>query len=95
MKFSLRYKFVVGLIIIFCIGFNVMSFFMNKIIVNNNKEIIKKEFSTSIKDLSLYLRQFMTMNNIKNNEKDFEERINEISEALSLKIDDRVMFYKK
>ncbi|MBC2399964.1 HAMP domain-containing sensor histidine kinase [Clostridium tetanomorphum] len=94
MKFSLRYKFVVGLIIIFCIGFNVMSFFMNKIIVNNNKEIIKKEFSTSIKDLSLYLRQFMTMNNIKNNEKDFEERINEISEALSLKIDDRVMFYK-
>lgn len=94
MKFSIRYKFMVGLIIIFCIGFNVISFFMNKIIVDNSKRIISKEFATNKKDLDLYLRQFMMMNNIKNNEKDFEEHINEISEALSLKLDDRVIFYK-
>ncbi|WP_027626012.1 HAMP domain-containing sensor histidine kinase [Clostridium lundense] len=94
MKFSIRYKFMVGLIIIFCIGFNVISFFMNKIIVDNSKRIISKEFATNKKDLDLYLRQFMMMNNIKNNEKDFEEHINEISEALSLKLDDRVTFYK-
>lgn len=94
MKFSLRYKFVVGLIIIFCIGFNVMSFFMNKIIIDNSKKIIGKEFATNIKDLNIYLRQFMMMNHIESNEKDFQEHINEISEALSLKLDDRVTFYK-
>lgn len=94
MKFSLRYKFVIGLIIIFCIGFNVMSFFMNKIIVDNSKKIISKEFTTNRKDLTLYLKQFMMMNNIKNNEEDFQQHINEISESLSLKLDDRVIFYK-
>ncbi|CDI48498.1 HAMP domain-containing sensor histidine kinase [Clostridium tetani] len=94
MKFSLRYKFTVGLIIIFCIGFNVMSFFMNKIIVDNSKKIISKEFVDNRKDLSLYIRQFMMMNNIKNDEDDFQQNINEISEALSLKLDDRVIFYK-
>jgi signal transduction histidine kinase len=70
-----------------------MSLFINKIIVKNNKNIIKKELLSFQKDLSIYIKQHLKLNKIDSSDSSFKDNGQEIAPALSLKIDDRVIIY--
>ncbi|WPC44008.1 HAMP domain-containing sensor histidine kinase [Clostridium sp. JS66] len=93
MKFSIRYKFGIGLFLIFGLSFNIMCFFMNKIILENNKKVIKEELSVSQKDLNIYVKQYLSLNKIDNSKEAFEENKENIGSALNARINDRVVLY--
>lgn len=94
MKFSIRYKFAIGLLIVCGISFNVMSFFMNKIVIENNKKIISDELLSSQRDLNIYFKQFLVINKIDINENDFEKHAEDIASGIAAKINNRVVLYK-
>ncbi|MBV7273646.1 HAMP domain-containing protein [Clostridiaceae bacterium UIB06] len=94
MRYSIRYKFAIGLFFIFCVSFNVMTFVMNKIVVENNKKIISDELLNSQRDLNIYFRQFLLINKIEFNEKDFEKQAEKIAGGIAEKINNRVILYK-
>jgi signal transduction histidine kinase len=93
MKFSIRYKFGIGLFLIFGLSFNIMCFFINKIILENNKKVIKNELLVSQKDLNIYVKQYLSLNKIDNNKEDFEKNKENIGSALNARINDRVVLY--
>lgn len=93
MRLSIRYKFIVGLLCIFCVGFNLIDFLMDKIATENNKEIITKEFLNYQRDSAFYIRQYLKINSISENSKEFSQKVGDIASALSLKLDDRVIMY--
>ncbi|MCY6371650.1 sensor histidine kinase [Clostridium ganghwense] len=95
MKLTIRYKFVVGFLVIFCIGFTTMSFFLNKIIIKNNEKIIKKELLSFQKDLTIYLRQYLKLKQIKLEENNFKKNAGEIGTVLAVKFDDRAIIYSR
>lgn len=94
MRYSIRYKFAIGLLFIFCVSFNIMTFVMNKIVVENNKKIISNELLNSQRDLNIYFRQFLLINKIEFNEKDFEKQAEKIAGGIAEKINNRVVLYK-
>lgn len=93
MKFSIRYKFAIGLLIIFSFSFNLMVAFINKTIMSNTEEIIKKELLSSQKDINIYLKQFFIINNLKVSMEDFETHAEFIGLNLSNKLNNRAIFY--
>ena len=93
MKFSIRYKFGIGFLLIFCISFNLISLFINKIIISNNEKIVSEELSASHRDINIYFKQFADMNKIIFNTDDFEKESINIGIALSSKIDGRAILY--
>lgn len=93
MKISIKYKFIIGFLIIFYIGYNTMSFFMRKLIVRNNKDIIKKELLTFEKDLTIYLRQYFELKNEDMDSNNFDKHSNNIASNLSGKTGNRIMIY--
>lgn len=70
-----------------------MSFFMNKLIVENNKSIIKKELLTFEKDLSTYLRQYFELKNKDMDSNNFNNSSKDIASNLSIKVGSRIMIY--
>ncbi|WP_097028174.1 HAMP domain-containing sensor histidine kinase [Clostridium peptidivorans] len=70
-----------------------MSFFMNKLIVENNKLIIKKELLTFEKDLATYLRQYFELKNKDMNSNNFNDSSKDIASNLSIKVGSRIMIY--
>lgn len=94
MKYSIRYKFAIGLLFIFCVSFNVMSFVMNKIVTENNKKVISDELLNSQRDLNIYFRQFLLINKVEFNENDFEKNAEKIAGGIAEKINNRVVLYK-
>lgn len=70
-----------------------MSFFMNKLIVENNKDIIKKELLTFEKDLTTYLRQYFELKNKNMDFNTFNDSSNDIASNLSIKVGSRIMIY--
>ncbi|MBU3127528.1 HAMP domain-containing sensor histidine kinase [Clostridium tagluense] len=93
MKMSIKRKFIIGFLVIFYIGYNTMSFFMNKLIVENNKEIISKELVTFEKDLNTYLRQYFELKNKDMYSNNFNNSSNGIASDLSIKVGNRIMIY--
>jgi signal transduction histidine kinase len=93
MKMSIKHKFIIGFLVIFYIGYNTMSFFMNKLIVENNKEIISKELVTFEKDLNTYLRQYFELKNTDMYSNNFNNSSNGIASDLSIKVGNRIMLY--
>ncbi|EHJ01705.1 integral membrane sensor signal transduction histidine kinase [Clostridium sp. DL-VIII] len=94
MRFSIRYKFAIGLLVIFCFAFNFMTFFISNIVMKNNQNIIKGELLSSQRDLNIYCKQFLAINNIKPNEDDFNMHVNFIGTAISLKVNNRIVLYR-
>lgn len=70
-----------------------MSFFMNKLIVENNKSIIKKELLTFEKDLTTYLRQYFELKNKDMDSNNFNNSSKDIASNLSIKVGSRIMIY--
>ena len=95
MKFSIRYKFAIGLLLIFCLCFNLMTLFINNIVMENNKKVISNELLGSEKDLNIYCKQFVMINSIKANSEEFEKYSSKIGSALSSKLNNRIILYKK
>lgn len=95
MKFSIRYKSAIGLLFIFCISFNIMNYFINKIVIENNKKVISGEMLSSQRDINIYFKQYLMLNDIKSNETSFKKHVENIAGALSSKLNNRVMLYKK
>lgn len=93
MKLSIKYKVIIGLLFIFCLGFNLISFVTGKIITKNNKEVISKEFLSSQRDGTFYIKQYLKLNDIEESKEEFEKKTEEIAFSLSLKLDDRVIVY--
>lgn len=93
MKVSLKYKFAVGLLLIFCSGYTVMSFFINSMIIANNKNIIKKEMASLQKDLTSYLKQYCELQKADLNSYFFEKNAKDITVELADKIGDRIIMY--
>ena len=95
MKFSIRYKFAIGFLLIFCISFNCITIFINQIVLKNNEKIIYDEFLISQRDIDMYLNQYSIINNIKYDENNFNEYCEKIGSALNSKINDRIILYSK
>ncbi|MFD3157737.1 ATP-binding protein [Haloimpatiens sp. FM7330] len=95
MKLSIRYKFIVGLLCIFCIGFNLLSFVTNKIVIENNKKVVTKELLNQQRDSVFFIRQYLKLNDIDENVQTFNQKVGDVASALSLKLDDRVIMYSK
>lgn len=93
MRMSIKYKFIIGFLVIFYIGYNAMSFFMNKLIVENNKDIIKKELLTFEKDLNVYMKQYFQLKNVDMDYNNFNNYSKDIASSLSLKVESRVILY--
>ncbi|MCH5139113.1 HAMP domain-containing protein, partial [Clostridiaceae bacterium UIB06] len=93
MKISIKRKFTIGLLLIFYIGYNTMTFFINRLIVQNNKDIIKKELLTFEKDLTIYLRQYFELKNKDMGFKNFNASSKDIASSLSTKTGNRVILY--
>ncbi|WP_343765505.1 HAMP domain-containing sensor histidine kinase [Clostridium malenominatum] len=66
---------------------------MNKLIVENNKDIIKKELLTFEKDLTTYLRQYFELKNKDMDSNNFNNSSNDIASNLSIKVGSRIMIY--
>lgn len=95
MKFSIRYKFAVGFLLIFCASFNCITLFINKVVIKNNEKVICDQFLDSQKDLDVYLSQYIVINKIAYNEEGFGEYYEKIGTAVNSKINDRIMVYSK
>lgn len=93
MRLSIIHKFVIGFLIIFCIGYIVITFFMNSMIVENNKMIIKKNLLPFQKDLSLYLKQYFKLKEDELNSNNFEANAKNIALELAFKADNRIIVY--
>ena len=94
MKFSIRYKFAIGLLFVFCLSFSAMSFFMNKIVMENNRKVISDELLNSQRDLNIYFKQFLIINKIDINQNDFEKHGEGIADGLAIKMNNKVVLYK-
>ena len=94
MKFSIRYKFAVGLLLIFYLSFNIMNLFISNIIIKNNQKVISNELLSNQKDINIFLKQYFLINGIKANQADFEENGAGIASALALKLNNRIVLYK-
>lgn len=95
MKFSIRYKFAIGFLLIFCVSFNCITIFVNKVVVKNNEKIIYDEFLNSEKDLNLYLNQYIIINKMICDEDNFGEYCERIGSAINSKINERIIIYSK
>lgn len=95
MKFSIRYKFAIGFLLIFCLCFTFMTIFINNIVMVNNEKIISNELLSSQTDINIYFKQFLMINSIKSNSGEFEKRSNDIGAALCSKLNTRIVLYKK
>lgn len=95
MRFSIRYKFAIGLLIIFCLSFNFMTMFINNMVMENNKKVISNELLSSQRDINIYFKQFLMISSIKSNTDDFQKHSSDIGTALSLKLNNRIILYKK
>lgn len=93
MKFSIRYKFAIGFLLIFCISFNCITVFINKIVIKNNKKIISDEFLDSQRDLDMYINQYIIINKIESDENNFNKYCDRIGSAINFKNNDRIMIY--
>lgn len=95
MKFSIRYKFAIGFLLIFCLCFTFMTLLINNIVMVNNEKVISNESLNSQTDLNIYFKQFFMINSIKSNTSDFEKNSIDIGAALSSKLNSRIVLYKK
>lgn len=95
MRISIRYKFIIGLLFIFCVGFNLISFITGNIIVQNNKDVIKNELLNNGRDSVFFIKQYLKLNSIEETVEGFRKKTEDIALALSLKLDDRVIIYSK
>lgn len=95
MKFSVRYKFAIGLLLIFCLCFNLMTVYINNIVMKNNEQVINSELLDSQRDLDIYFKQFVIINDMTASQEDFEKNFSEIGTALSSKLNNRIVLYKK
>ncbi|MGG7199148.1 ATP-binding protein [Clostridium butyricum] len=95
MKFSIRYKFAIGFLLIFCTSFNCITLFVNQIVVKNNQKIIYDEFQSSQRDIDMYLNQYMIINDIIYDENNLNEYFQKIGSALNSKLNERIILYSK
>gem|GEM_PF-276501 len=95
MKFSIRYKFTIGFLLIFCLCFTFITIFINNIVMVNNEKVISNELLSSQTDINTYLKQFLMINSIKSNSGEFEKKSSDIGAALSSKLNTRIVLYKK
>ncbi|OMH19765.1 histidine kinase, partial [Clostridium pasteurianum] len=93
MKFTIKYKFSIGILLIFCLSFNAMNYFMDKIIIQNNKKVISNELLNSQRDLNIFIRQFMLINNMDISQNGFHVNRESIGNGLASKINNRVILY--
>lgn len=63
--------------------------------LQNNKRIISNELAASQRDLNIYFKQYIIINNIKETSADVEKNCDEIGTALASKLNNRILLYKK
>ncbi|WDV45020.1 HAMP domain-containing sensor histidine kinase [Clostridiaceae bacterium M8S5] len=93
MRFSLRYKMTVFLLIIFSVIFAITSIFVSSTINRNNNQIIKEDIAKHSYNISLYLIQYLKSNGISANPKAFAENVSNIGTVLSNKFEERFIIY--
>ena len=93
MKYSIRYKFAIGLLVVFGLSYVFMNYSINKLIADNNEEIISKELLSSQKDLNIYLKQYLLINKIEVDNGWFEKNASKISDALVSKLNSRITMF--
>lgn len=93
MKFSIKYKFLIGLLIIFCISFNLLSFFLNKVSFKNNEKIIASELYDKQRDIYFYLSNYIKQNKLDINEENMKVQAQSMALQVSSKIEGRVSMY--
>lgn len=93
MKFSIKYKFLIGLLVIFCISFNLLSFFLNKASFKNNEKIIASELYDKQKDIYFYLLNYIKQSKSDINEANMKVQAQGMALQVSSKIESRVSMY--
>ena len=64
MKFTIRYKFIISLSIIFIISFIIFNYFISEMIEKNNERIIKSDLIKIIDSVGFYISQEFLTNHI-------------------------------
>lgn len=93
MKFSIKYKFLIGLLIIFCISFNLLSFFLNKVSFKNNEKVIAAELYDKQRDIYFYLTSYIKLNKLDVKEDNIKIQAQSIALQVSSKLESRVSIY--
>jgi signal transduction histidine kinase len=94
MRFSIKYKFTIGLLIIFCFSFNLMTLFMDNIVMENNKKVISDELSSSERDINIYFNQYLIINGIDESNNGIEKNADTIADGLATQLNNRIVLYK-
>lgn len=71
-----------------------MTVFINNIVMKNNEQVINSELLVSQRDLGIYFKQFVIMNDMTASQEDFEKNSSKIGSALSSKLNNRIVLYK-
>ena len=93
MKISIRYKFIIGFLSIFCIGYMIMSFYLSKAVVDTNNNIIKRSLLSFQKELVLYIDQYFESEDLNMNDTGFYDHPDRFAEKLSSKTESRIIVY--
>ncbi len=93
MKLSIINKFVFGFLIIFCIGYVIMTCLINNMIVENNRVIVRSSLKTYQRDLSLYLKEYFNINELEMNETNIQADPAKIASELALRANNRIILY--
>ncbi|WP_158386055.1 HAMP domain-containing sensor histidine kinase [Clostridium aceticum] len=86
---------MIGFLFIFCIGYAVMSFYLNKAVVDTNNSMIKRSLLSFQKELFLHVEQYFELEDISMDDTSFENHANDFAEKLSSKIEARVIAYSR
>lgn len=93
MRFSLKYKTILGLSILFLMAFLSSNYIINKVVNKNNEDMITRELIDIKKNSIAYTRQFFMINSIKVDSQGFIISSGKISKELSEKVGIRVNVY--
>lgn len=93
MKFSIKYKFLIGLLVIFCISFNLLSLVLNKTTFKNNEKIIESELYDKQRDIYFYLSNYIKQDKIDINEDSIKGEAQRMALQISTKMESRVSIY--
>lgn len=71
MKMSIKYTILSGQIVIFLLGFLVLSFVISMVVSSNNKNIITRDMQNLKRNMDVYIEQYSYIYNEFNKEEDF------------------------
>ncbi|MGH4119167.1 HAMP domain-containing sensor histidine kinase [Clostridium sp.] len=93
MKFKLGYKFFIGFVIIFSVGFIIMNHCLRIRMESDNESVIEGNLGDLKDNFNIYVRQYFLINNISLNEDQFKNHSEELGRDLRNNINYKFQIY--